>query len=652
MRVETIFGAVVLCCVVSVSTAAPSIENPAPECEQGCAPLNHNQSNNEQASSETNVKKVTVIAGRTPNHFTDLNSASSLVSPTQQTIEPANILDLLTKVPGVAENGQAGLFQVYSIRGLSRHRVLTYISDIPLKAERRAGVATSFVHPLLFDYAEVSRGPASTLYQSGSLGGVVKLSPATFNHSFLSVDYQTQGNRNNQIYGTGGDDWSVAVARQFSNKSEDPVGNVLNSGYEQYSGSFIKQWRMAGVDYEWMLIMSDGNDIGRSSTQYPDRLVIVPNEEHLLSQFSAKGDDWRAAVYLHPNKLNTLTVRPEQRENDVTNESKDYGFHVENAWLVNKLEGLWGVDGFVRSNINAYETELSLIDNSLASTQSLNGATERELAVFATLNSYWGDTKWQFGTRLLNNRQTNPGFAATQDDAITGFVGISTPLNPNWIFTANLGTGIRFATVSERYFVGTTGRGEVIGNPDLKTERSVSMDFGVRYGDQSKQFVFNLYRQKVSDYIERIEVSPGVLTYNNLTNGLIYGAEFDADFALNDQWRLGFGGMWVKGQDDDENTLSDIPANRMQTRIQYQIDDWSIDAAVQYRFSKDEVGSGERQTPTAWVGELAFNKQLGNGLNMSLFVDNLFDEQYYSSSDDIAPLAEGRSFGVKFAKVW
>lgn len=649
MITKKIFGAFILSCATCVSGAEPSIEKPAPECMQDCAATQQEQT--EQPDIK-DLKKVTIIAGATPGHFTDLNAATSLVSPSQQTIEPANILDLLTQVPGVAENGQAGLFQVYSIRGLSRHRVLTYISDIPLKAERRAGVATSFVHPLLFDYAEVSRGPASTLFQSGSLGGVVKLSPASFNNSFLSVDYQTQGNRNNQFYGTGGDDWSVAVARQFSNKTEDPVGNELNSGYEQHSGSFIKQWRMAGVDYEWMLMMSDGNDIGRSSTQYPDRLVTVPNEEHLLSQFSAKGEDWRAAVYLHPNKLNTLTVRPGQRENDVTNESKDYGFHVENSWELQEIEGLWGVDGFMRSDINAYETELSLIDNSLTSTQSLNGATERELAVFATLNSYWGDTKWQFGTRLLNNRQTNPGFVATEDDAITGFVGISTPLNPNWIFTANLGTGIRFATVSERYFVGTTGRGEVIGNPDLETERSVSLDFGVRYSDADKQFVFNIYRQKVSDYIERIEVSPGILTYNNLANGLIYGAEFDANFELSKQWELGLGGMWVNGEGDEDATLSDIPANRIQTRARFVVDDWSIDGALQYRFSKDEVGSGERATPAAWIAELAFNKNLGDGLKMSLFVDNLLDEQYYSSSDDIAPLAEGRSFGVKFTKMW
>lgn len=649
MITKKIFGAFILSCATCVSGAEPSIEKPAPECMQDCAATQQEQT--EQPDIK-DLKKVTIIAGATPGHFTDLNAATSLVSPSQQTIEPANILDLLTQVPGVAENGQAGLFQVYSIRGLSRHRVLTYISDIPLKAERRAGVATSFVHPLLFDYAEVSRGPASTLYQSGSLGGVVKLSPASFNNSFLSVDYQTQGNRNNQIYGTGGDDWSVAVARQFSNKSVDPLGNELNSGYEQYSGSFFKQWRMAGVDYEWMLMMSDGSDIGRSSTQYPDRLVTVPNEEHLLSQFSAKGEEWRAAVYFHPNKLSTLTVRPEQRENDVTNESKDYGFHVENSWELQEIEGLWGVDGFMRSDINAYETELSLIDNSLTSTQSLNGATERELAVFATLNSYWGDTKWQIGTRLLNNRQTNPGFVATEDDAITGFVGISTSLNPNWIFTANLGTGIRFATVSERYFVGTTGRGEVIGNPDLETERSVSLDFGVRYSDADKQFVFNIYRQKVSDYIERIEVSPGILTYNNLANGLIYGAEFDANFELSKQWELGLGGMWVNGEDDEDTTLSDIPANRIQTRTRFVVDDWSIDGALQYRFSKDEVGSGERATPAAWIAELAFNKNLGDGLKMSLFVDNLLDEQYYSSSDDIAPLAEGRSFGVKFTKMW
>ena len=258
---------------IHCTEAAQSADNEHHKCNEEC----------EQIEAET-TEKITVLATRSPKHFTDLNATTSFISPTQLTIQPATILDMLIEVPGVAENGQAGLFQVYSVRGLSRHRVLTYVSDIPLRAERRAGVSSSFLHPLLLEHAEVSRGPASTLYLSGSLGGVVKLVPKFFSGSLFSTDFQTQGNRQSQIYGTGDKDWSIALARQSSNSGEDAFGNELNDGYDQLSASFIKHWIINGINYEWLLLMSHGDDIGRSSTQYPDRLVTMLTEKHLANQ--------------------------------------------------------------------------------------------------------------------------------------------------------------------------------------------------------------------------------------------------------------------------------------------------------------------------------------------------------------------------------
>jgi len=650
MKKNLVLSFVLMSLYSCFATATEAINSDKNNCPDLCGDSIAADASDESSQPE----KITILASRAPQHFTDLNTASSFVSPTQLTIYPSTILDMLVEVPGVAENGQAGLFQVYSIRGLSRHRVLTYVSDIPLKAERRAGVASSFLHPLLLDHAEVSRGPASTLYQSGSLGGVVKLSPAFYNGSFFSADYQTQGNRNSQIYGTGDTDWSAAIARQYSNNSEDAFGNELNNAYNQLSGSFIKHWSLDGIDYEWMLIISDGDDIGRSSTQYPDRLVTVPSEKHLLSQFSAQGLDWRASIYLHPNEIETLTIRPAQRENSVVNESQDFGFHFENNWKAPaaSIEGLWGVDGFKRANIDAVEQELSYSDNTVTQSQSLNGATEREIATYATVNRLWGETKWQMGARLINNHQTNQGYESTSDNAVTGFIGWSHPITSNVLLTANIGTGVRFATVSERFYTGTTGRGEVIGNPELSKERSLSFDLGLQYGTQNKQIRVNLYHQKISDYIERIEVSPGLLTYRNLNNGVIYGAEFDSNFVINEQWQLGLGAMFVKGKDEDNNTLSDIPANRLQTRAQYFADSWSMDFSLQYRLSKDEFGSGEQATPSAWVSKVAYKQKLSETFDLSLFVDNAFDEEYFSSSDDVAPYAEGRSFGVRLTKSW
>lgn len=607
---------------------------------------------NHRVEAQEETETMTILSTRTPRHFTELNTANSIISPEELVITPSNTLEMLTSVPGVAENGQAGLFQVYSIRGFSRQRVLTYVSDIPLKAERRAGVASSFFHPLLLDSAEVMRGPASTLYQSGSLGGVIKFKPKFFSGQSFSADYYSEGNRNSQIYGAGGEDWSFGLARQSANNSEDAIGDELNNGYDQYSMSLIKHWRLSDVEYEWLTIASNGDDIGRSSLRYPDRLVTVPNESHLLSQLSVQTNDWRFSVYAHPNEVETLTVRPGNRENFVSNDSNDFGLHFESTWEAGSLEGIVGADGFSRSSIDASDFETSLVDNTSVRVTSLNGATEREFGLFATLNSYVGNTKWQLGARAISNYQNNSGEDSIDDNAFTGFLGVSHPINNYWLWTANLGTGVRFATVSERFYTGTTGRGAVVGNPDLQKERSVSLDTGVKYSDSDKYIAFNIYRQKLHDYIERIEIAPELLSYRNIANGTIDGLEVETRFKVTSQLDISANAMYVNGQDFAGNTLADIPASRVDMSSHYKLEQWQINVGLEYRKHKSDISTGEKETPSAWIGQVSVDYEFSRDTKVGIFVDNLFDEEYFTSADDIVPYAEGRGFGLTFRKYW
>ena len=75
-----------------------------------------------------------------------------------------SIADLVAEAPGVSQNGQGGLFQTYSVRGVSRQRILTLVEGMRIVGERRAGVSASFLDPLLLGSVEVVRGPSSTYW--------------------------------------------------------------------------------------------------------------------------------------------------------------------------------------------------------------------------------------------------------------------------------------------------------------------------------------------------------------------------------------------------------------------------------------------------------------------------------------------------------
>ena len=70
-----------------------------------------------------------------------LGARSTVLDPDASMGTPSALTDLVTAVPGVSENGQAGLFQVFSIRGVSRQRVRSLVSGMRITSERRAGAS-------------------------------------------------------------------------------------------------------------------------------------------------------------------------------------------------------------------------------------------------------------------------------------------------------------------------------------------------------------------------------------------------------------------------------------------------------------------------------------------------------------------------------
>jgi iron complex outermembrane receptor protein len=116
-------------------------------------------------------EKVTVAAESEEIVIGPRGASTSVVDPEAAGGMPNSLSDLVSALPGVSENGQGGLFQVVSIRGVSRHRVTNMIAGMRLTSERRAGVSVSFVDPLLMGSVQVLRGPATTFYGSGALGG-------------------------------------------------------------------------------------------------------------------------------------------------------------------------------------------------------------------------------------------------------------------------------------------------------------------------------------------------------------------------------------------------------------------------------------------------------------------------------------------------
>ena len=609
-------------------------------------------------------EEIVVSARRGGDSLAPSSIASTVIEPLQHGPPPTTITDAVTGVAGVSENGQGGLFQVVSIRGVSRHRVLTLIDGMRIVTERRAGAATSFIDPLLIASVDLLRGPASTFFGSGALGGVLQLFPNLSTAPWLAAGYDTDGDENYLAGGWGAQGWSFNLARRTANNGETPDGEELNSGFEQVSMSLAKHWQgTSGRDYSFTLLPSFGREIQKSNTDFPERTTVYPEENHLLARFAVTTTEgWRLQAYAHSNDLETRTTRAGEQgktRSTVNNEALDFGFNAVREVELERWRtaARFGLEYFGRRGVRATETRIDLDQAGLNGNSARGGAPldgdEDELALYGSLRRPFGKASVEVGGRFSwlgqRNEATSAASTRRQDDtAASLFAGITLPLGKGFEAAANLGTGLRFPSLSERFFSGTTGRGVVLGNRELVAESSLSADLSLRWFGEHLFVSGSLFSNQIDDYIERIEIAPDLLTFVNLTSGRIEGVELEGFFQPSEGWRLSWNGHHLRGRADDGTALADIPVDRLQLALRHQRGSWRFHASLDLRNGKADPGSSEFVIGSAQLLKASVTRDFRQGWSLTVSTNNLLDEAYRRSADDKAPLAPGRSFAIGF----
>jgi len=211
---------------------------------------------------------------------------------------------------------------------------------------------------------------------------------------------------------------------------------------------------------------------------------------------------------------------------------------------------------------------------------------------------------------------------------------------------ANIGTGLRFPSLSERFFSGTTGRGTVVGREGLEPERSLTLDAGLRFYGERLFITGTVFGSRIDDYIERVEIEPNRLTFVNLGSGRIRGVELEGLLQLDAEWSLELGGHVIEGRDAEDQPLADMPPDRLYAGTKFARGRWTWRLRGERRDAKKDPGSGEKPIPAADLVAFKWVYELRPGLSLGLSLRNVLDEEYFNSADRKVPLAPGRSVSV------
>lgn len=573
------------------------------------------------------------------------------------------LMDGLATIPGVSQISTGTSIGKPVIRGLSGNRVLVYSQGVRMENQQFGDEHGLGLNDEGVESVEVIKGPASLLYGSDALGGVLYLNPEKFANegTFTSNISQrffsnTLGSNTSLVVKTSLDGWKFILRGTHDTHSDYKIAQGQRVSNSRYQESDIK----TGVGYS----NSKFSTVFRYN--YNELDLGIP-ENGLGEQNNSKKTEFpKQGVYNHLFSLNN-TLFFEKSKLDVNlgyiandrNEFEDSAIAILQMKLntINydakyylpkwgKIETILGVQGMHQTNNNYGQEQL------------IPDAKTTDFGVFGTGLYEWNSNAIQAGIRFDNRNILSQGqlgengettFAALDKSyqSFNASLGYKTKLIETLSLRLHLASGFRAPNLAELTSNGVhegTNRYE-IGEPHLKTEQNVQSDINLEYKSSHFEFFASAFYNHINNYIYAAATGENmdeeeVYKYVQDNAGL-YGGEVGLHFHPHplDWMHYESSFSTVNGKKDDGLHLPLIPANNWinTLRAEFGIDNWLEDGFASFTiattFDQDKVSAYE----TSSDGYTLLNLGLGGKFNLgkfnfsaSLNGNNLLDKKYTS----------------------
>lgn len=575
------------------------------------------------------------------------------------------LADGITKIPGVESVSTGMGIGKPVIRGLSANRVLVYSQGVRLENQQFGEEHGLGLNDAGIESVEVIKGPASLLYGSDAMGGVLYLNPEKFavqNESAADVGARYFGNTRGYSldagYKVSGERIKYLIRGAGSSHTDYQGGDgalVTNSRFREYdlkTGLGYQTSRMK-TELRYNLNRADLGIPEGELTQSRERSPASPYQEianHILSSdtdFFFRNSSLQLTLgYVFNNRKEfeeeAGTAPALHMKLSTLNYNLQYHLPQNEKW-----ETIVGVQGMHQKNENFGE-ELLIPD-----------ATTNDLGILATSHLHFKGSDLQVGLRFDHRALKSTAFGdEEQEDFIPGVhtdytsfnaaLGYRADLGKTLIARINLASGFRAPNLAELTSNGThegTNRYE-IGNSGLANERNIQADLALEYENQHIEAYINGFYNQVGDYIylepdgSTIGEDP-VFRYRQ-QDARLYGGEIGVHIHPHplDWLHIESSLETVRGHSDDGEDLPLIPPPTLNNTLRMEttgpkgvIRKGYAFVGISTTFRQDRVSAFETQTPgyTLLNAGVGGNIQFfGQALELRLTANNLLDKSYIS----------------------
>ena len=495
---------------------------------------------------QLNELTVTGVTGDTKLKYA--TAPVSIVTPqVLRATASTNIIDAIAHQPGVSQLTTGGSISKPIIRGLGYNRVVVMSEGVRQEGQQWGDEHGVEVDGSSVGSVEILKGPASLMYGSDAMAGVVILhaqptlaegemkanvsSEYQTNNGLFHYSLQMAGNQKGFVWDAR---FSDKMAHAYKNKYD---GYVPGSQFRERAGRLMfgvnKGWghsRLTWTCYHLTpsIIEGERDEVtgelvhgeGFSDHGYGKSLPFQQ-----VKHYKAV---WDNALNLSSGYLKAIIGYQQNRRQEYEESMDEYGLflklqtltydlrYVTHEWNGWKLSS--GIGGMYQQSDNKGE-EYLIPDSRLF-----------DFGLYTTVSKSLGD-RWTLNGGLRYDHRRLHGYELTEDgeqrfvdftrhfNGLTGSIGAVCNINDHFNLRLNLARGFRTPNMSELASNGVH-EGSLryeIGNQQLKAEYSLQADLGVDFTSRYVSAQLAFFANRIDNYIftHRVveEMEEGYLTY-------------------------------------------------------------------------------------------------------------------------------------------
>ena len=472
-----------------------------------------------------------------------------------------NIIDAIAKVPGISEVTTGPNVSKPFIRGLGFNRILTLYDGVRQEGQQWGDEHGIEVDENTVEKVEVVKGPASLIYGSDALAGVVNLIPANPPASGKIVgnilnEYQTNNRlieNSATIAGNTNDiTWGGTFTHKMATNYKDKYdGRVYNTGFAETDASanfgIHKNWgysRLGVSMYDDLQEIPDGSR-DSATRKFTKQITDADTYRPIVSD--AELNSYKiSALHQHVQHYNIYSTNsfllgtgrlavnlafqestrreyshPEEEVPGLFLQLNTYGydakyyFHESNGFSVTT-----GINGMYQDNNVSKGTEFIIpsyrqfdIGPFIFAKKTLGnlevaGGIRYDVRNFSNENLYvkqdaqTGFDKVVKGQDTLGAAHPFSAYKHTFSGA-SGSLGLSYKINSHFSMKANVGRGYRAPNISEISANGVHPGTNIyqLGNLNFKPEFSLQEDLGVEFNSTHVSINADVFNNNIQNYI-------------------------------------------------------------------------------------------------------------------------------------------------------